>query len=158
MNKIPSCCNHSKTAKKCKTRDNKVYDLPRKYTRVQCLGKGKGFSTPYNNCQRFLYNPDNPNKSFDVYINKDPSNTISISYKTVSDVKNTIKKLERLYKKDKYTHKRIFQVAMILYVRLKVLKTKKQTHYKIAKEYFEFLKKRTKSKNRKSMIFDLRSF
>ena len=105
--------------------------------------------------KRFLYNPNNPSKSFDVYINKNPSNTISIKYKTVCDVKETIQKLETLYKKGKYTHKRIFQVSMILYVRLRALKDKKRTHYKIAKEYFEFLKKRTKSKKRKSMKFDI---
>ena len=39
--------------------------------------------------QQFLYNPDNPKLSFDVYIDKDPSDTISIKYKTVDDVKNT---------------------------------------------------------------------
>jgi len=73
----------------------------------------------------FLYHPDNPDKSFDVYIDKDPSDTIPIKYKTVKDVKNTIKKLERLYKKGEYPHKRIWQVGMIMYVRLKVLKDKK---------------------------------
>ena len=73
----------------------------------------------------FLYNPDNPDKSFDVYIDKDPSDTIPIKYKTIKDVKKTIRKLERLYKKDEYPHKRIWQVGMIMYVRLKVLKDKK---------------------------------
>ena len=28
--------------------------------------------------QIFLYHPNNPNKSFDVYINKNPSDTIPI--------------------------------------------------------------------------------
>ena len=69
--------------------------------------------------------------------------------------KKGIIKSQKLYKKGKYTHKRIFQVSMILYVRLRALKDKKRTHYKIAKEYFEFLKKRTKSKKRKSMKFDI---
>ena len=32
---------------------------------------------------------------------------------TVEDVKNTINKLEKLYKNKKYTHKRIWQVGMI---------------------------------------------
>lgn len=72
--------------------------------------------------QIFLYNPNNPKKSFDVYIDKNPKDTIPIQYKTFEDVKQTIQKLERLYKQKKYTHKRICQVAMILYVRLKVLK------------------------------------
>ena len=49
--------------------------------------------------KQFLYNPNNPKKSFDVYIDKNPDDTIPIKYTTVSDVKKTIKKLERLYKK-----------------------------------------------------------
>ena len=31
--------------------------------------------------KRFLYNPKNPKKSFDVYIDKNPKDTISIKYK-----------------------------------------------------------------------------
>ena len=41
--------------------------------------------------KQFLYNPDDPKKSFDVYIDKDPSDTIPIKYTTVNDVKDTIK-------------------------------------------------------------------
>ena len=41
-----------------------------------------------------------------VYIDKDPSDTIPIKYTTVKDVKDTINKLERLYKQGKYPHKR----------------------------------------------------
>ena len=70
--------------------------------------------------QTFLYNPEDPKKSFDVYINKNPKDTIPIFYKTLEDVKSTIKKLEKLYKSKKYTHKRIWQVAMIMRVRLGV--------------------------------------
>ena len=40
------------------------------------------------NKKTFLYNPDNPKMSFDVYIDKDPSDTIPIKYTTVEDVKN----------------------------------------------------------------------
>jgi len=94
--------------------------------------------------KQFLYNPHNKKKSFDVYIDKNPKDTIHIKYTTLQDVKKTIKKLERLYKQKKYTHKRIFQVAMIMKVRLNVLKKKKQKQYKLAKNYFNFLKKRTK--------------
>ena len=47
----------------------------------------------------FLFNPENPDKSFDVYIDKNPKDTIPIKYTTISDVKNTIRKLEHLYKK-----------------------------------------------------------
>ena len=57
--------------------------------------------------KQFLYNPDNPKKSFDVYIDKDPSDTIHIKYSTKQDVQATINKLEQLYKSNKYPHKRI---------------------------------------------------
>ena len=99
--------------------------------------------------KKFLFNPNNPKKSFDVYIDKDPSDTIPIKYKTIKDVKETIKKLERFYKNDKYPHKRIWQVGMILKVRLEQLKNKKKTHYKIAEKYLKFLGKRTKIKDKK---------
>ena len=69
-----------------------------------------------------MYNPDDPKKSFDVYIDKNPKDTIHVKYTTVEDVKNSILKLERLFKQKKYTHKRIWQVAMIIKVRLDVIK------------------------------------
>ena len=94
--------------------------------------------------KEFLFNPNNPNKSFNVYIDKNPKDTIHIKYTTLDDVKNTINKLETLYKKKKYTHKRIFQVAMIMKVRLKVLQHIKPQQYNLANKYFEFLGKRTK--------------
>ena len=93
--------------------------------------------------KQFLYNPNDPNKSFDVYIDKNPKDTIHIKYTTLQDVKNTINKLETLYKDKKYTHKRIWQVAMIMKVRLEVLKEKKPKQYNLAKKYFEFLGNRT---------------
>uniref|UniRef100_A0A6C0HCH6 Uncharacterized protein n=1 Tax=viral metagenome TaxID=1070528 RepID=A0A6C0HCH6_9ZZZZ len=94
--------------------------------------------------KHFFFNPNNPDKSFDVYIDKNPKDTIHNKYRTVQDVKNTIHKLERLYKSKKYTHKRIWQVGMIMKVRLEVLKAKKPEQYKLAKKYFEFLGERTK--------------
>ena len=94
--------------------------------------------------KQFLFNPKNPKKSFDVYIDKNPKDTINIKYTTLEDVKNTIDKLEKLYKNKKYTHKRIWQVGMIMYVRLKVLKHKKPKEYALAKKYFIFLGKRKK--------------
>jgi hypothetical protein len=105
----------------------------------------------------FLYHPDNPDKSFDVYIDKNPKDTIPIKYKTLQDVKDTINKLEYLYKTKKYTHKRIWQVAMIMKVRLSVLvrnssktsgvrgsRPQKLQQYRLAEKYFNFLKLRTK--------------
>lgn len=94
--------------------------------------------------KRFLYNPNNPKKSFDVYIDKNPNDTINIKYTTIDDVKRTITKLERLYKTKKYPHKRIWQVGMIMKVRLEVLKDKKPEQYNLSKKYFDFLGKRTK--------------
>ena len=94
--------------------------------------------------KQFLFNPKNPKKSFDVYIDKNPKDTIHIKYTTLQDVKNTIGKLETLYKNKKYTHKRIWQVAMIMKVRLEVLKEKKSKQYNLANKYFKFLGNRTK--------------
>ena len=94
--------------------------------------------------RRFLYHPNDPSKSFDVYINKNPKDTIPIRYTTVQDVQDTIRRLESLYKQKKYSHKRIWQVGMILKVRLEVLKNKKPEQYRLAKRYFLFLGQRTK--------------
>ena len=41
--------------------------------------------------KQFLFNPDNPKKSFDVYIDKNPNDTIHIKYTTVDDVKIILK-------------------------------------------------------------------
>ena len=116
--------------------------------------------------QQFLYNPNNPKKSFDVYINKNPSDTISIKYTTVQDVKRTIKKLESLFKRGEYPHKRIWQVGMIMKVRLEAMKKHKKTkfpnakcvnqRFSLANKYFKFLGERSKKKTfkeRKAMVF-----
>ena len=116
--------------------------------------------------QDFLYNPNNPLKSFDVYIDKNPNDTIPIKYSTPQDVKDTIQKLERLYKTNKYTHKRIWQVGMIMKVRLEAMvKHQKDLYpnakrvkqrFNLANKYFLFLRKRTKKKTdeeRKKMVF-----
>ena len=116
--------------------------------------------------KQFLYNPKNPKKSFDVYIDKNPKDTISIKYSTVDDVKNTIKKLERLYKSGKYSHKRIWQVGMIMKVRLEAMYKHKNKYkkakniysrYKLADKYFKFLSKRTKTdkSDRKKISFKI---
>ena len=94
-------------------------------------------------------------KKFNVYIDANPNDTIPIKYKTVEDVKNTIIKLEKLYKAKKYPHKRIWQVGMIMKVRLEVLKDSKPQQYKLALKYFKFLGKRTKldESERYSLVF-----
>ena len=106
--------------------------------------------------KQFLYNPKNPKKSFDVYIDKNPKDTIHIKYTTLEDVKNTIDKLEKLYKHKKYTHKRIWQVGMIMKVRLKVLQSKKPRQYALANKYFKFLGNRTElgEKDRYNISFE----
>tara|TARA_B110000305_G_C19290429_1_gene563912 strand:- start:308 stop:829 length:522 start_codon:yes stop_codon:yes gene_type:complete len=161
------CCKSNKKTKRCiRKEDKKFFDLPRRFSHKQCVNtKNKGFTmtascAPYKYCkktykggkrkkQQFLFNPLDPKKSFDVYIDKNPNDTISIKYTTMDDVKNTINKLERLYKTGKYSHKRIWQVGMIMYVRLKVLKKKKPKEYNLSKKYFKFLGNRTKLKTDK---------
>jgi len=105
--------------------------------------------------KHFLFNPNNPKTSFNVYTDKNPHDTIPIQYKTLDDVKNTIEKLEKLYKAKKYPHRRIWAVAMIMKVRLEVLKQKKPKEYQLAKRYFEFLGERTKmdKDNRYQSVF-----
>lgn len=116
--------------------------------------------------KQFLYNPNDPEKSFDVYIDKNPKDTIHIKYTTIGDIKDTIKKLERLFKTKKYSHKRIWQVGMIMKVRLEAMKKHQKTKYpnaknlnkrfNLANKYFKFLSKRTKEptfKERKQMTF-----
>ena len=115
--------------------------------------------------KQFLYNPNDPKKSFDVYIDKDPSDTIPIAYSTPEEVKQTIEKLERLYKTGKYSHKRIWQVGMIMKVRLEAMLKHQKTLYPKAKfvrkrfimanKYFRFLGKRTKEDEaeRRKMTF-----
>tara|TARA_B100000161_G_C33530497_1_gene405780 strand:- start:694 stop:1257 length:564 start_codon:yes stop_codon:yes gene_type:complete len=175
---MKDCCKHKINDKICiRKSDKKTFSLPRKFSRKKCKNP-KGFTmrsscAPYKDCKqkggkrsskktnkrsskktkkKFLYNPNDPKKSFDVYIDKNPNDTISIKYTTLNDVKNTIKKLESLYKNDKYTHKRIWQVGMILYVRLKVLKDKKPNEFKLAERYFKHLGERSKIKDNEKYI------
>jgi hypothetical protein len=125
-----------------------------------------------NSKSTYLYDANNPEKSksngYDVYSNRNPSDTIPIKYTTLNDVKNTIKMLEKLYKSKKYTHKRISQVALIIKVRLEVIKKYKKTRYTKAKQvnerlnlatrYQQFLKQRTKKKTfaeRSKMVFKI---
>jgi hypothetical protein len=92
----------------------------------------------------FYFSPKNPKRSFDVYIDKNPKDTISIKYATIKDVKSTIIKLEKLYKSKEYPHKRIWQVGMIMMVRLRAIKDIKPEEFKLAYSYFKFLGERTK--------------
>ena len=102
----------------------------------------KSSCAPYKYCK----------KEFDVYVDANPKDTIPIKYTTVKDVKDTIAKLKRYHKSKKYSHQRIWQVAMIMKVRLEAIK-KNHPHVKhinkrvkLAQNYFNHLKKKTKKK------------
>lgn len=131
-----------------KNTNKKSHTMKPKHTR-------KRKRNPLTNTKKtFLYNPSDPSKSFDVYIDKNPEDTISIKYTTPEDVRDTIRKLEYLYKIRAYPHKRIWQVGMIMKVRLEAIYKRRTTKYKnakyvskrynMAKKYFEFLSNRTK--------------
>ena len=151
--------------KGCKNLTQDMIYMDKKYK----LGKTKkicGGMVKTTHKKQFLYNPNDPKKSFDVYIDKNPNDTINIKYSDVNDIKKTIKKLENLYKTKKYPHKRIWQVGMIMKVRMEaMLKYKKSLYkkaknvrerYNLSKKYFKFLGKRSKVKTfkeRKNMIF-----
>tara|TARA_R100001509_G_C4861597_1_gene213588 strand:- start:1115 stop:1441 length:327 start_codon:yes stop_codon:yes gene_type:complete len=87
-------------------------------------------------------------KNYDLYSDANPKDTIRIKYKTIDDVKNTINKLEKLYKSNKYKHNRISQVANVMTQRLRVIDSNDK-RYKLSLKYFNFLKKRTKLKDEK---------
>ena len=93
-------------------------------------------------------------ENYDLYSDANPKDTIRIKYKTIQDVKDTIKKLEDLYKKDKYPHNRIVQVVNVMTQRLRVI-DKDDNRFKLSNRYFDFLKERTKQNkdNRKKLIF-----
>jgi len=110
----------------------------------QRVHKKKSHDTKSKTKKQFLYNPKNPKKSLDLFSNDNPEDTIHIKYTTLEDVKNTIDKLEKLYKAKKYPHKRIFQVGMIMKIRLNLLKNTKKEQYALANKYYKFLGKRTK--------------
>jgi hypothetical protein len=92
-----------------------------------------------------------------LYSDANPKDTIRIKYATLQDTKDTIKKLEKIYKNGTKPHTRISKIANVLNQRLKVIDPK-SNRYKLSNRYFEFLKKRTKLKNekdRKNLIFKI---
>ena len=75
--------------------------------------------------KQFLFNPDDPKKSFDVYIDKNEKDTIGpMKHTTLKDVENYINLLEKIYKKGEKPHTRISKNAMILRVRLRIINEK----------------------------------
>ena len=93
-------------------------------------------------------------ENYDLYSDANPNDTVRIKYATLDDVKNTIKKLERLYKNDTITHARNSQIANVMTQRLRVINPKDKRTI-LSRRYFEFLKKRTKIKDRKKLKFIL---
>jgi DNA-binding transcriptional MerR regulator len=79
-----------------------------------------------------------------LYTDENPADTIPIKFSTLVNVNNTIKMLESLYRKEKYPHIRISQVANVLEQRLRFMKGKTKEHSQ-AKRYTDFLKKRTRT-------------
>lgn len=125
-------------------KNNRIKYYYRNKNKKVFIKKPKDYSKKYS---KYKYNKGSKSKSFDVYLDKNPKDTIPIKYKTLSDVKSTIRKLEKLFKSGKYTHKRIWQVGMIMYVRLRAIKGK-QKQKALAKRYYKFLGKRTKQKGK----------
>jgi len=100
------------------------------------------YSKKYSN---YKYNLHIKNNQRDFYLDKNAKDTFLIKYKSISEVKETICKLERLFKNGKYSHKRILQIDMMMYIRLRALvgKIKEKT---LVKKYINFLRKRVKVK------------
>ena len=87
-----------------------------------------------------------------LYTDENSRDTVPIKFSNINDVKQTISKLERLYKSGKIDHKRTSQIAQVLEQRTRFMKGK-QKENNLAKKYTEFLKQRTKSKDRKKLKF-----
>ena len=99
-------------------------------------------------------------KNYDLYSDANPKDTVRIKYASLNDVKDTINKLEKLYKSGKRPHNRIVQIANVMTQRLRVIKDKNPNiiagRYNLSKKYFDFLKERTKikgDKERKNLVF-----
>ena len=96
-------------------------------------------------------------ENYDLYSDANPKDTIRIKYASLDDVKNTIKKLERIYKTGRKPHARISQIANVMTQRLRVISTR-DARYKLSNRYFDFLKERTKKnkEDRKKMVFKIK--
>ena len=93
-----------------------------------------------------------------LYTDENPKDTVPIKFKTMDDTKNTIKKLERLYKSGARPHIRISQIGGVLEQRLRFTDLKRgDKRHQLAKKYTDFLKERTKEKTeekRKKLKFN----
>ena len=87
-------------------------------------------------------------KNYDLYSDANPRDTVRIKYTTEKDVKDTVNKLEKMYKSNKITHSRYSQITNVMTQRLRVINPKDK-RLMLSKKYFDFLKSRTKIKNEK---------
>ena len=98
-------------------------------------------------------------KKYDLYSDANPKDTVQIKYTTMKDVRSTISKLERIYKKGEKPHRRIVQIVNVMTQRLRVINEKSgkgKNRYDLSKRYYDFLKNRTKTKGeekRKALRF-----
>ena len=100
-----------------------------------------------NSKQQFFFNPNDPTNSFDVYINKNPKDTIRISFKTPADARATVAKVKRIRK----PFARKIQILTVLEQRAKVAGKNQQAQ--IAKKGKEAIRKKhgkTKKVTKKS--------
>ena len=94
-------------------------------------------------------------KDYDLYSDANPKDTIRINYKTLDDVKKTIRKIEKLYKSKKITHARSSQIANVMSQRLRVI-NKNDQRTKLAFKYFNFLKLRTKANEKERLRMSIK--
>jgi hypothetical protein len=99
-------------------------------------------------------------EKYDLYSDANPNDTIRIKYDTMTTLKKTIRKLERLYKNDKIKHNRNSQIVNVMTQRLRVIVNntgKAKDRFNLSNRYFEFLKQRTKLKGlaRKKLSFNI---
>jgi hypothetical protein len=88
---------------------------------------------------------------YDLYSDKNPKNTVPMKYKTIQDIKDTIKNTEKLYKEGKISHQRNFQIYNVMVQRLRVIKERYgdneklniDNRFELAKKHLEKIKKRT---------------
>ena len=83
-----------------------------------------------------------------------------LNWKQIAEDKQTINKLESIYKKGTKPHNRISQIANVMTQRTKVIKDKNpkidKGRHELSKKYYDFLKTRTKikgDKERKKLTF-----
>lgn len=97
-------------------------------------------------------------EKYDLYSDANPSDSVRVKFDTIENLNKTISKIERLYKKNKITHARAVQITNVITQRLRVIYNntgKAKDRFDRSKNYFEFLKKRTKlsEEKRKKFIF-----